>query len=66
MPLNPKTILALRTRLKLTQEEAAKRAGMPQQAWARIEGGKRSNPRLSTAQDVARALGVKLEKLLCA
>lgn len=64
MPLNPQKIKALREALKLTQAQAAKLAGMRQQAWARIENGHRSDPNLSTAERVAKALGVTLNAIM--
>lgn len=64
MPLDPAKIKAERERRKLTQAEAAERAGMPRPHWSRIESGERSDPNLSTAERVADALNCPLPKLL--
>jgi len=64
MPLDPSKIRKRREALKLTQAEAAKLAKMPAPHWSRIEGGNRSDPKLSTAEKVAQALQCGLEKLL--
>lgn len=64
MPLDPSKIKARRERLKLTQSAAAERAGMPQPHWARIEMGGRTDPQLSTAEAVAKALRCSIVKLL--
>jgi DNA-binding XRE family transcriptional regulator len=65
MPLDPTKLKARRERLGLTQEQAAQAAGMVREAYARIESGARTDPRLSTAQAVAKALRCPLAKLLC-
>jgi DNA-binding XRE family transcriptional regulator len=64
MPLNPQKIKALRDALGLTQAQAARLAGMHQQAWARLEAGGRPDPKLSTAERVARVLGVGLAEIM--
>jgi transcriptional regulator with XRE-family HTH domain len=64
MPLDHETIKLLRHRRKLTAEQAAAAAGMPRPHWSRIEAGVRPNPSLDTAERVAAALGVKIEKIL--
>lgn len=64
MPLDPTKIKARRERLGLSQREAAERAGMPQPHWARLEAGNRSDPQLSTAEAVAKALRCSLPRLL--
>jgi predicted transcriptional regulator len=48
-----------RRSLGLTQAEVAKRAGLSQTHYSRIEQGK-IDPRLTTLQDVARALSAEL------
>ena len=54
------TILRERRRtLGLSQAEAAERAGLRQNYYSRVELGK-IEPRLSTLQDIARALGLEL------
>lgn len=52
-----------RERLKLTQEEAAKRAGMSPPAFNRLERGT-GDPRWSTMVKVARAFGLTLDELM--
>ena len=64
MPLDPAKIKARRERLKLTQAAAAELGGMAQSHWARIETGERTDPNLSTAEHVAKALRCPLAKLL--
>lgn len=64
MPLSPTKIFNRRKALKLTQTEAAARAGMHHPSWARIESGRRKDPALSTAEAVAKALRCPLAKLL--
>lgn len=64
MPLDPKAIRERRDALKLTQAEAAERGDMPQPAWARIESGARTDPNVSTAEKVARALKCTVDQLL--
>jgi predicted transcriptional regulator len=56
MPLDPDKIRRRREALKLTVTEAARRAGMPQPNWSRIEAGEREDPRLSTAEKIAAVL----------
>lgn len=64
MPLDPLKIKARRERLKLTQDQAAERAGMPRPHWTRIESGNRDDPTLSTAERVAKALKCSLVRIL--
>jgi transcriptional regulator with XRE-family HTH domain len=64
MPLDPAKLKARREHLGLTQQQVADAAGMPQPGYARIESGRRNDPRLSTAQAIAKALRVPLAKLL--
>jgi transcriptional regulator with XRE-family HTH domain len=47
----------------LTQQQVAKRAGLPRPTWANLESGG-ANPTLSVLLKVARALSVSLEELL--
>jgi transcriptional regulator with XRE-family HTH domain len=49
--------------LGLTQAEVAERAGMLQQAYARIETGGRNDPVMSTAESIADALETTLDSL---
>lgn len=63
--LQPEFILVsslIETRLKsrMTQEEVAKKAGMPQSTIARIEGLTHGMPNISTLKKIANALGARL------
>jgi DNA-binding XRE family transcriptional regulator len=63
--LNTDKIRQLRERLKLTQEQAAARAGLPsRQKWNDIERGRQKNLTIETLERVAAALGVKARDLL--
>ena len=53
---------AWREHLGLIQAELAKRAGMSQPAYARLEKPG-ANPRIATLQKLAKALGITLEQL---
>jgi transcriptional regulator with XRE-family HTH domain len=64
MPLNPTQITTLRERANLTQAEAARRAGLTRQGWGNLEHGRLPDPRASTLQRVAAALGCRVEELL--
>ncbi len=65
MPLKIKRIKELREKLKLTQEAAAKAAGLhSKQAWNNIESGRQTNLTLDTLEKVAKALHVKAKELL--
>jgi DNA-binding XRE family transcriptional regulator len=55
-------IRAWREHLELTQEEVARRIGITQPAYAKIEGGKRQ-PRIATCKRLAVALGIEWEQL---
>lgn len=54
-----KELRSRRTDLKLTQQEVAKRGGLLQTNYSKIEQGK-TDPRFSTLQDIARALSLEL------
>lgn len=60
-----KSILEQRQRKKMTQEQVAKKAGMPQSTISRIEGLTHGLPKLSTLKKIADALDanvvIKLE-----
>ena len=63
--LQPEFILAsslieARIKSKMTQEEVAKKAGMPQSTVARIEGLTHGIPKLSTLKKIANALDARL------
>jgi transcriptional regulator with XRE-family HTH domain len=56
---------ALREKLKLSQDEAAKKAGLSgRQRWNDIESGRRAGITLTTLDAIAKALGVKAKDLL--
>ena len=55
-------IRAWREHLGLTQEEVARRMGISQPAYAKIEGGK-TQPRIATCKRLAAAMGVEWEQL---
>jgi transcriptional regulator with XRE-family HTH domain len=61
--MDPTKLLNARESLNLTQAQVAERAGMSQQAYANIEIGKRSDPKLSTAERIADALGTTVDAL---
>jgi len=56
-------IRAWREHLGLTQEEVAKRMGITQPAYAKIESGK-TQPRIATCKRLAEAMGVEWEQLM--
>jgi len=65
MPLDIAKIRALREKLGMTQDEAAKAAGLgTRQRWHGIESGTVTNIKLETLEAVAAALGVKSKDLL--
>ncbi len=55
-----KSIIEQRLKKKLTQDDVAKRTGMPQSTIARIEGLTHGLPKLSTLKKIADALDSKL------
>jgi transcriptional regulator with XRE-family HTH domain len=56
---------SLREKLGLSQEEAAKRAGLKgRQRWNDIESGRKAAITLTTLDQIAKALGVKAKELL--
>ncbi len=55
-------IRAWREHLGLTQEEVARRMGISQPAYAKLEG-KSAQPRVATCKRIAEALGVEWEQL---
>lgn len=63
--LDTEKIKALREKLKITQDEAAKRAGFKsRQAWNNIESGRQASISLATLDKIAEALGCKARDLL--
>ena len=65
IPLDTDKIRKLRRALKLTQAEAAERAGLTGlQTWSDIENGRRANLTIETLERIAKALGVRAADLL--
>jgi transcriptional regulator with XRE-family HTH domain len=64
--LNFAKIRELREGLRISQSEAARRAGLRagRQGWQRIESGRRVNIELGTLERIAAALGVDARELL--
>lgn len=54
------SIKRARKRAKLTQAEAARRAGISRQHMSALEGGTYEHPRLTTLDAIAKALGCRL------
>ncbi len=54
------SLIKARLRKKMTQEEVAKKAGLPQSTVARVEGLTHGIPKVSTLQKIARALDARL------
>ncbi|MGW1954211.1 helix-turn-helix domain-containing protein [Streptomyces sp. NPDC001920] len=52
----------LRARAGLTQDELAERSGVSERTIRRLESGKRTNPRMTTVQELARALPLRPEE----
>jgi len=63
MPNFPQHLRAARLAARLTQAEAAKRAGIHQSAWARYESGGRQ-PAIDQAERLAKAVKKRLAELL--
>ena len=55
-----KSIIEQRLKKKMTQDDVAKRTGMPQSTIARIEGLTHGLPKLSTLKKIADALDSRL------
>ncbi len=55
-----KSIIEQRLKKKMTHEEVAKKAGMPQSTISRIEGLTYGLPRLSTFKRIANALDAQI------
>lgn len=65
VPIDNAKIRRLREELKLSQTEAAKRAGLPSHArWSKIETGTVKNITIETLERIAKVLGVKARDLL--
>lgn len=63
MPLDPSKIRALLDAKGWTQAELSNRTGIARPNIARILSGDRTDPNLSTAERLAKALGCKLTRL---
>mgnify|MGYP000141373747 CR=1 FL=1 len=57
-------IKKLRKRLKLSQEELAKKAGITYSTLIKIESGANDNPTIKTIKRIASTLKVKVDDLL--
>lgn len=57
-------IKKLRKKLKLSQEELAKKAGITYSTLIKIESGANSNPTIKTLQRIALALNVNVDALI--
>lgn len=55
-----KSLIEQRLKKKMTQEEVAKKAGMPQSTISRIEGLTHGLPKLSTLKKIANALDAQI------
>ncbi|MFZ5906388.1 MAG: helix-turn-helix domain-containing protein [Nitrospirota bacterium] len=55
-----RSIIEQRLKKKMTQEEVAKKAGMPQSTISRIEGLTHGLPKISTLKKIANALDAKV------
>ncbi len=55
-----RSIIEQRLRKKMTQEQVAKKTGMPQSTISRIEGLTHGLPKLSTIKKIAKALDAKV------
>lgn len=55
-----RSIIEQRERKKMTQEQVAKKAGMPQATISRVEGLTHGLPKLSTLKKIADALDAKV------
>ncbi len=55
-----RSIIEQRLKKKMTQEEVARKAGMPQSTISRIEGLTHGLPKISTLKKIANALGAKV------
>jgi transcriptional regulator with XRE-family HTH domain len=63
MPIDPAKIAKIASRKQLTGVEIARRAGMPQSSYARLLAD-RYDPRISTIDRIAQALGVPTAAIL--
>lgn len=59
-----KKLKEIRVSKDLTQAQAAKRLGMTQQAYQKIESGKAADIKISTLQNICNSFGVSVDALL--
>ena len=60
-----KNLAKLRKEKGLTQESLARKAGISFHTLVKIENGGIKNPRIETVIKLARALGVKIDTMVC-
>lgn len=59
-----KNLAKIRKEKKLTQEALARKAGISFHTLVKIEGGRIKNPRIETVIKLAKALKVKIDRLV--
>jgi len=59
-----KTVKRLREKMGVSQEKLARLADVSNNTIINIEAGKQGNPTIETLKKIAKALNVKIEKLL--
>lgn len=57
-------IKKFRKKLKLSQEELSRRAGITYSTLIKLESGANKNPTVKTLQQIAKALNVSLDQLM--
>lgn len=62
--VNGKEVKRRRTKLKLSQQQAAERIGWTAQRWSDFENNRNSDPRVSTLVAVAKVLKCRIDQLL--
>ncbi len=59
-----KNIKKLREHAGLSQDQMARKAGIPYSTYLKIENGVTPNPSIQTVLSIAEALGISLDKLV--
>ncbi len=59
-----KNIKMLREQAGLSQDQMARKAGIPYSTYLKIENGVTPNPSIQTVLSIAEALGISLDKLV--
>ena len=59
-----KNIKKVRIKMKLSQEELAKKAKITYSTLIKIESGSNDNPTIKTLQKIAKILNVKIDELI--